>query len=104
MESSLFLDDFRAALVRAGISKEEAAKQTFHGWRHYYTSYMSGRINEKLLQAQTGHKTPAMLAHYSNHSLTGDRERVQAAQRAVFGGLLPEAAPAYAEGGVAWAV
>ncbi|MDR2632758.1 MAG: site-specific integrase [Treponema sp.] len=98
MESSLFLDDLRAALVRAGISKEEAAKQTFHGWRHYYTSYMSGQINEKLLQAQTGHKTPAMLAHYSNHSLTGDRERVQAAQRAVFGGLLPGAAPAYAEG------
>jgi integrase len=98
MESSLFLDDFRAALVSTGISKEEAAKQTFHGWRHYFTAYMRERVDGKLLQAQTGHKTPAMLAHYSNHALAGDRERVQAAQRAVFGGLLPEPEFTEAEG------
>jgi integrase len=98
MESCLFLDDFRAALVKAGISREEAAQYTFHGWRHYYTAYMRERVGGKLLQAQTGHKTPAMLAHYSNHVLDGDRERVQEAQRAAFGGLLPGLAPAYAEG------
>jgi integrase len=98
MESSLFLDDFRAALVSTGISKGEAAKQTFHGWRHYFTAYMRERVDGKLLQAQTGHKTPAMLAHYSNHALAGDRERVQAAQVAVFGGLLPEPEFTEAEG------
>jgi integrase len=98
MKSCLFLADLRAALVKAGISGEEAAQYTFHGWRHYFTAYMRERVDGKLLQAQTGHKTPAMLEHYSNHALAGDRERVQEAQRAVFGGLLPETDPAYAEG------
>jgi integrase len=95
MESSLFIDDLRAALVKAGVGKDEAAKYTFHGWRHYFTAYMRDKVGEKLLQAQTGHKTLAMLDHYSNHVLTGDRERIRAAQIKTFGGLLPEAGQAF---------
>jgi integrase len=42
MKSCLFLDDLRAALVKAGVGKEEAAKYTFHGWRHYFTALYAG--------------------------------------------------------------
>jgi hypothetical protein len=60
---------------------------------------MRDKVGAKLLQAQTGHKTPAMLDHYSNHALTGDRERIRAAQIKTFGGLLPEAGQALTNGG-----
>jgi hypothetical protein len=53
---------------------------------------MRPRIDEKLLQKQTGHKSPIMIAHYSDHVLAGDRERIQQAQRETFKDLIPEAA------------
>jgi integrase len=90
IEERLLINGLREALVQTGMGKESAAVYTFHGWRHFYAAYMRERIDEKLLRSQTGHKTLAMLDHYSNHSKEGDRERIQAAQVAVFGGLLPE--------------
>jgi len=92
MEAEIFLRDLRAALVKAGMSKESARVYTFHQWRHYFTAYMRERVNEKLLQSQTGHKTLAMLDHYSDHRIAGDRERIQAAQVAAFGELIPTGA------------
>jgi integrase len=89
IEERLLLNDLRAALIQTGMSKESAAAYTFHGWRHYFTAYMRERVNEKLLQKQTGHKTLVMLDHYAGHTITGDRERIREAQVAVFGGLLP---------------
>jgi integrase len=77
-------------LVKTGMSKETAKNYTFHAWRHFFTSYMRPRINEKLLRKQTGHKTAAMLDHYSDHVLDGDRERIQQAQREVFSALMSE--------------
>jgi hypothetical protein len=50
---------------------------------------MRDKVNEKLLQRQTGHKTLIMLDHYSDHSKAGEREQIQQAQRATFGALLP---------------
>jgi integrase len=79
MEASLFIDGLREALVSIGMNKEIAKKYIFHGWRHYFTSYMRDRINEKLLQQQTGHKTLQMLNHYSKHMIAGDRERIRQA-------------------------
>jgi integrase len=90
IEERLLLNDLRAALIQTGMSKETAAVYTFHQWRHYFTAYMRERVNEKLLQKQTGHKTLVMLEHYGNHTVQGDKERLRAAQVAVFGGLLPE--------------
>jgi integrase len=90
MEACLLLRDLRTALIQTGMSPETAAVYTFHGWRHYFTAYMRDRVNEKLLKSQTGHKTNVTLNHYSGHTIAGDRERIQAAQVAVFGGLLPE--------------
>jgi integrase len=52
---------------------------------------MRPRIDEKLLQKQTGHKTLLMLDHYSDHVLDGDRERMRRAQWETFGTLIPEA-------------
>ena len=51
---------------------------------------MRERVTEKLLQAQTGHKTIAMLDLYSGHRIAGDRERIRQAQIELFGGLLPD--------------
>jgi len=50
---------------------------------------MRPRINEKLLQQQTGHKTLAMLNHYAGHTISGDRERIRQAQIETFGALIP---------------
>ncbi|MDR0496746.1 MAG: site-specific integrase [Treponema sp.] len=92
IEADIFLRDFRAALVRTGMSKNTAKVYTFHAWRHYFSAYMRERVNEKLLQSQTGHKTLAMLEHYSDHRKAGDRERIQTAQIAAFGELIPSGA------------
>jgi integrase len=92
IEAEIFLRDLRVALVKTGMSKDTAKDYTFHGWRHYFTAYMRERVNEKLLESQTGHRTDVMLAHYSDHRIAGDRERIQTAQREVFGALIPSGA------------
>jgi len=92
MEANIFLRGLRLALVATGMSKASAQVYIFHGWRHYFTAYMRDRVTEKLLKSQTGHKTLVMLDHYAGHTIAGDRQRIQAAQIAVFGGLLPERA------------
>jgi integrase len=90
MEQDIFLREFKTALVKSGLSKESADRYTFHGWRHYFASYMRPRITEKLLKSQTGHKTLQMLNHYSGHIISGDRERIRQAQLDVFSRLLPD--------------
>jgi integrase len=91
MNLTRFLDDFRDVLQKTGLSKGASMVYTFHSWRHYYTAYMRDKLNEKLLQSQTGHKTIAMLAHYSEHRIAGKKERIRQAQVEVFGGLVVEA-------------
>jgi integrase len=90
MEQHIFNRSLREALILTGMSEKSAKVYTFHGWRHYFTSCMRERVNEKLLQRQTGHKTLVMLDHYSGHRLAGDREKIREAQIETFGGLLPE--------------
>jgi integrase len=89
METTLFVDGLREALILTGMSEKLAKVYTFHGWRHYFTSYMRDKVTEKLLQQQTGHKTLVMLNHYSGHKIVGDWERIRQAQIETFGGLLP---------------
>jgi integrase len=90
MEQEIFNRSLREALIQTGMGEKSAKVYTFHGWRHYFTSYMRDRVNEKLLQRQTGHKTLVMLDHYSGHRLAGDREKMREAQIETFGGLLPD--------------
>jgi len=90
MRGQIFVDGLRDALIKIGFSKNEAAKYLFHGWRHFFTSYMVRKLDKKLLKSQTGHKTDIMVARYSDHELIGDKELIQAAERETFAGLLPQ--------------
>ncbi len=88
LDHKIFLKFFRRALERAGLAHDVARKYTFHSWRHFYTTYMADRINSRILQSQTGHKTQAMLDHYANHQTDEDSKLIMDAQRVAFGGLL----------------
>jgi integrase len=90
MAGRFFVDGLREALKQIGFTEHETAKYMFHGWRHFFTAYMIRRLDKKLLKSQTGHLTDEMLAHYGDHEIEGDRELIQAQEREVFGGLLPE--------------
>jgi len=90
MHGTIFLDNMRKALTAIGYSKEQATEYTFHGWRHFYTSYMIKKLDKKLLKTQTGHKTDVMLSHYADHETVGDREIIQATQRETFSEIIPQ--------------
>ena len=89
MHGTVFLDNLRKALIMIGYTETKAAQYMFHGWRHFFTSYMIRRLDKKLLKSQTGHKTDVMLAHYADHCIEGDRELIQAQEREAFAGILP---------------
>lgn len=84
LEPKYFTKHLRYELEELGISKEDCKRYSFHSWRHFYTSYMKGKIDDKLLQSQTGHKTLKMLEHYSNHETEGDLKKIKDAQTEVF--------------------
>jgi len=88
--SRLFLNGLREALVKVGFTEEEAKKYMFHGWRHFFTSYMLKKLGKKLVKAETGHKTDEMVNLYGDHETEGDRELIQSAKRETFTKLLPE--------------
>jgi integrase len=90
VEGIRFLTGLRDALEKAGVSGDAASAYMFHGWWHYFTSYMKNRLEKKLLKSQTGHKSDPMLDHYGDHLLAGDREKIRRAQREVFGALMPQ--------------
>jgi integrase len=89
MQGQMFINGLRAALTDSGFSESEAGKYVFHGWRHFYTTYLMGKLEKKLLKSQTGHLTDAMLAHYGEHQTESDRKTIQAMAVKTFGGLLP---------------
>ena len=88
IDCNVFRKFFRRALVAAGMSQEEAKKMTFHAWRHFYTTYMADKVNQKALQSQTGHKTQIMLEHYADHQTREDALVIMNAQAEVFGAVL----------------
>jgi integrase len=89
MEQKLFISGLRDSLIASGLNEAEAKVFSFHGWRHFFTTYMRKKIEDKLLQSQTGHKTIPMLERYSAHLIPGDRDKIREAQREVFSSLLP---------------
>jgi integrase len=90
MHGTVFLDNLRKALVEIEYTEEQAAKYMFHGWRHFYTSYMAKKLDKKLLKSQTGHKTDDMINLYSDHETVGDRETIQAKQLETFAEIMPQ--------------
>ena len=71
-----------------GIAEEDCRQICFHSWRHFYTTYMSDKVNQRVLRTQTGHKTLAMLEHYGNHSIESDINEVESAQIEMFGEIV----------------
>jgi len=51
---------------------------------------MIGKLDKKLFKSQPGHLIDEKLAHCGDHETDGDREIIQATEREVFAGLLPE--------------
>jgi integrase len=90
MNARFFVDGLRIALLQIGFTKDEVKKYMFHGWRHFFTSYMIRKLDKKLLKTQTGHLTDEMLTHYGDHELVGDKELIQATERETFAGLFHE--------------
>jgi len=90
MQGRLFIDGLRDALIKNNFSEDEAKKYLFHGWRHFYTSYLMGKLEKKLLKSQTGHLTDSMLSHYGEHRIEGERKKIQATAKKTFKELLPD--------------
>jgi len=90
MRGQYFVNGLQDALVKIGLPKDEASKYDFHGWRHFFTSYMVGKLDKKLLKSQTGHKTDDMIQLYSDHETVGDKEIIQIAAKETFAGIIPE--------------
>jgi len=90
IEQDRFISDLRDSLILSGLSETAAKDFTFHSWRHFFTTYMRNKIEDKLLQSQTGHKTIPMLERYSAHRTPGDRDKIREAQREVFSSILPQ--------------
>jgi integrase len=88
VEQRFLVRGLRGALTALGLTETEAKGYSFHCLRHGYTTYLRDRIDDKLLQTQTGHKTITMLDHYSNHRKEGDRQAIQAAVVQAFGSLI----------------
>ena len=91
IEANVFRIGLHNALEKIGLPKESAKRYCFHAWRHFYASYMRDKVGDKLLQSQTGHKTLAMLEHYSEHKIVGDDEKIQQAQIGLFGDIVNNA-------------
>nr|AGS53315.1 hypothetical protein [uncultured bacterium contig00013] len=90
MNGYMLVGGLREALIKIGFGEGEAKKYMFHGWRHFFTSYMIRKLDKKLLKSQTGHLTDEMLTHYGDHETDGDIEIIQATSKETFAGLLPE--------------
>jgi len=88
IDADIFVEGLRSALVCTGLSAESAKAYTFHAWRHFFTTYMSEKVDTKLLQMQTGHKTKAMLEHYAAHKTETDFTVIREAQKKVFSALI----------------
>lgn len=88
MDKKLLILHLRRQMKLVGIAEEDCKQICFHSWRHFYTTYMSDKVNQRILQTQTGHKTLAMLEHYGNHSLESDVNEVEAAQLELFNAIV----------------
>lgn len=89
MEAKIWLCELREALKKIGV--KDAENYTFHAWRHFFSTYMFGKVNQKTLQRQTGHKTEAMLEHYADHATNEEIELLKSAQIKTFGSYMNNA-------------
>lgn len=90
MDAKCWLRELRRELALLGVEESVVEGIRFHSWRHYYTTHMrsSGQLESHLLQRLTGHRSAAMMQHYSNHSIAEEADLMKAAASKVFGGMM----------------
>lgn len=86
IESRSWLEDLRSVCKEVGI--KDPSWVTFHAWRHFFATYMHGKVQDKVLRMATGHKTHSMLQHYANHTRLEDINELKIAQKTVFEPIL----------------
>ncbi len=82
IEARGWLKELREVCKEVGI--QNPSWVTFHAWRHFFTTHMSGKVENKLLQKATGHKTAAMMELYANHRKPEDITTLKIAQKEAF--------------------
>ncbi len=87
--STLFREQYNAALRAIGITKEEQCRRnlTFHGHRHFFNSMMRGRVDDYALRKLTGHSSSAMTEKYTAPITTEQRKAIGVVVESVVGGL-----------------
>lgn len=86
IESRGWLKELREVCKEVGI--DDPKWVTFHAWRHFFTTYMRGKVEDKVLMMATGHKTQEMIDLYGDHERVGDVNMLKIAQKEVFEPIL----------------
>ena len=70
LSASFIRDQFYRALEGIGIAEEERERRnlTFHSLRHYYVTYMRGKVGDRTLQSIVGHRSTEMTDHYTHET------------------------------------
>jgi integrase len=68
MDHKAIAKHFHVALQEIEISEEDRIERniTFHSWRHFFNTFMRGKVSDVRLRKVTGHKTEAMTDHYDH--------------------------------------
>lgn len=79
IRNEVVLEFLYKAFENIGISKEERKERniTFHSWRHFFNSFLRGRVNDVKIRKVTGHKTLAMTEHYTHFNIDDFRDVLQ---------------------------
>ncbi len=78
-------DAFYAALDQMGVDRK-TRNINFHSFRHFFNTYMRNHnVNDSKLQKVTGHKTKAMVDHYTHYTPEDFKEIIE-----LQGGIIEE--------------
>ena len=75
-------------------ARQEARKQwrtrkvVFHSWRHFFSSHMADRVDERTVMLATGHANKAVFQSYADHADAQHFERMSDAVESAFGGFV----------------
>jgi integrase len=86
MTKTAILKQFKAALARIGIEEKERSERNilFHGHRHYFNTFVRGKVPDEQLRRVTGHKSEAMTINY-DHAAIEHLADVKAVQEKMLG-------------------
>jgi integrase len=68
------------------VEIDESARKdrniTFHSWRHFFNTFMRGKVSDAQLRKLTGHRTEAMTHHY-DHQILEELKEVREIQNTI---------------------